>query len=73
MVKEKDETIVKSLLTDYDSTEGQTRVKTFDLYIVTGESTFKLNECVITTGDFNISLGSATTFSKIEVVFMNTF
>ena len=63
LTKEKDETIVKSLLTDYDSTEGQTRVKTFDLYIVTGESTFKLNECVITTGDFNISLGSATTLA----------
>ena len=42
LTTEKDETIVKSLLTDYDATEGQTRVNTFDLYIVTGESTFKL-------------------------------
>ena len=63
LTKEKDETIVKSLLTDYDATEGQTRVKTFDLYIVSSESTFKLNECVITTGDFNLSKGSATTLA----------
>ena len=63
LTTEKDETIVKSLLTDYDATEGQTRIKTFDLYIVTGESTFKLNECVITNGDFNLAKGSALTLS----------
>ena len=55
LTKEKDETIVKSLLTDYDATEGQTRVMTFDLYIVSSESTFKLNECVFINGDFNLS------------------
>ena len=58
LTKEKDEAIVKTLLTDYDATEGQTRIKTFDLYVVTGESTFKLNECVITSGDFDLSKGS---------------
>ena len=63
LTTEKDETIVKALLTDYDATEGQTRIKTFDLYIVTGESTFKLNECVITDGDFILSKGSALTLS----------
>ena len=63
LTTEKDETIVKSLLTDYDSTEGQTRIKTFDLYIVTGESTFKLNECVMTNGNFNLAKGSPLTLS----------
>ena len=63
LTKEKDETIVKSLLTDYDTTEGQTRIKTFDLYIVTGESTFKLNECILLNGDFNLNRGSATTLT----------
>ena len=63
LTTEKDETIVKALLTDYDATEGQTRINTFDLYIVTGESTFKLDECVITNGDFNLSKGSPLTLS----------
>ena len=63
LTTEKDETIVKSLLTDYDATDGQTRVNSFDLYIVTGESTFKLNECVITNGDFNLAKGSALTLT----------
>jgi hypothetical protein len=74
LTTEKDETIVKSLLTDYDTTEGQTRVNSFDLYIVTGESTFKLNECVMINGDFNLAKGSALTLtvsgqaSKLERV-----
>ena len=74
LTTEKDETIVKALLTDYDATEGQTRVNTFDLYVVTGESTFKLDECVITNGDFNLSKGSPLTLnvqgqaSKLERV-----
>ena len=63
LTTEKDETIVKSLLTDYDATEGQTRINSFDLYIVSGESTFKLNECVITNGDFNLAKGSALTLA----------
>jgi len=72
LTTEKDETIVKSLLTDYDSTGSN--VKSFDLYIVTGESTFKLNECVIINGDFNLAKGSALTLtvsgqaSKLERV-----
>ena len=74
LTTEKDETIVKALLTDYDATEGQTRVNSFDLYIVTGESTFKLNECVITNGDFNLAKNSPLTLnvsgqaSKLERV-----
>ena len=63
LTTEKDETIVKALLTDYDATEGQTRVNSFDLYIVTGESTFKLNECVITNGDFNLAKNSPLTLN----------
>jgi|TARA_B110000858_G_scaffold162699_1_gene187918 hypothetical protein len=63
LTKEKDETIVKSLLTDYDATEGQTRINSFDLYIVSGESTFKLNECVITSGDFNFGKGQPQTLT----------
>jgi len=63
LTTEKDETIVKSLLTDYDTTEGQTRINSFDLYIVSSESTFKLNECVITNGDFNLAKGSALTLT----------
>ena len=63
LTTEKDETIVKSLLTDYDSTEGQIRVNSFDLYIVTAESTFKLNECVMVNGDFNLAKGSALTLT----------
>ena len=63
LTTEKDETIVKSLLTDYDATQGQIRINSFDLYIVTGESTFKLNECVFTNGDFNLAKGSALTLT----------
>ena len=72
LTTEKDETIVKSLLTDYDSTGSN--VKSFDLYIVTGESTFKLSSCVIINGDFNLAKGSALTLtvsgqaSKLERV-----
>ena len=61
LTTEKDETIVKSLLTEYDSTGSN--IKTFDLFIVTGESTFKLNECVITNGDFNLAKGSNLTLA----------
>ena len=61
LTTEKDETIVKSLLTDYDSTGSN--IKSFDLYIVSSESTFKLTECVITNGDFNLAKGSALTLA----------
>ena len=58
LTQEKDETIVKSLLTDYDTTNGEQLLKSFDLYIVTRESTFKLEGCVITQGEFNLAKGS---------------
>ena len=56
LTKEKDESIVLDLLVDYDSSGSN--MKSFDLYIVTGESTFKLNECIITDGQFNLNKGS---------------
>ncbi len=57
LTKEKDESIVLDLLVDYDSTGSN--MKSFDLYIVTGESTFKLTECIITDGQFNLNKGSS--------------
>ena len=59
LTKEKDESIVLDLLVDYDSTGSN--IKSFDLYIVSGESTFKLNECIITDGQFELSKGSPLT------------
>ena len=38
----KDETSVKSPLKDYNATEGHTKNKNFNTYIVTGQSKFKL-------------------------------
>jgi len=58
LTQEKDESIVKSLLTDYDTSNGEQLLKSFDLYIVTEESTFKLEGCVITQGEFNLAKGS---------------
>jgi len=58
LTQEKDESIVKSLLTDYDTSNGEQLLKSFDLYIVTGESTFKLEGCVVTQGEFNLAKGS---------------
>ena len=58
LTQEKDESIVKSLLTDYDTSNGEQLLKSFDLYIVTGESTLKLEGCVITQGEFNLAKGS---------------
>jgi len=57
LTEEKDESIVLDLLVDYDSTGSN--IKSFDLYIVTGESTFKLTECIITDGQFNLNKGSS--------------
>lgn len=56
LTEEKDESIVLDLLVDYDSTGSN--IKSFDLYVVTGESTFKLTECIITDGQFNLDKGS---------------
>ena len=58
LTSEKDENIVLDLLTDYDTTSGEQLLKSFDMYIVSSESTFKLEGCVITTGDFNFAKGS---------------
>ena len=56
LTEEKDETIVKSLLTEYDTSSGEQLVKTFDLYIVSTESTFKIENCHIKNGDFIFSI-----------------
>ena len=58
LTTEKDENIVLDLLTDYDTTSGEQLLKSFDMFIVSSESTFKLEGCVITTGDFNFAKGS---------------
>ena len=58
LTKEKDEQIVLDLLTDYDTTSGEQLLKSFDMYVVSSESTFKLEGCVITTGDFNFAKDS---------------
>ena len=58
LTTEKDENIVLDLLTDYDTSSGEQLLKSFDMYIVSSESTFKLEGCVITTGDFNFAKGS---------------
>ena len=63
LTQEKDESIVKSLLTDYDTSNGEQLLKSFDLYIVTGESTLKLEGCVITQGEFNLAKGSPLTLT----------
>jgi len=61
LTKEKDESIVLDLLLDYDTTGSN--IKSFDLYIVAGESTFKLNECIIRDGQFNLGKGSPLTLT----------
>ncbi len=61
LTEEKDETIVKSLLTEYDTSSGEQLIKTFDLYIVSTESTFKLENCHIQNGDFSFDVGSPLT------------
>jgi len=63
LTEEKDESIVLDLLTDYDTSTGEQLLKSFDTYIVTGESTFKLEGCIITTGEFNFAKGSALTLT----------
>lgn len=55
LTEEKDESIVLDLLTDYDTSTGEQLLKSFDLYIVTNESTFKLEGCIITQGEFSFA------------------
>ena len=61
LTEEKDETIVKSLLTEYDTSSGEQLIKTFDLYIVSTESTFKVENCHIQNGDFVFDIGRPLT------------
>ena len=63
LTEEKDETIVKSLLTEYDTSSGEQLVKTFDLYIVSTESAFKIENCHINTGDFVFDIGGPLTLN----------
>lgn len=58
LTEEKDESIVLDLLTDYDTSTGEQLLKSFDLYIVSNESTFKLEGCIITQGEFNFAKDS---------------
>jgi hypothetical protein len=55
LTEEKDESIVLDLLTDYDTSTGEQLLKSFDMYIVTNESTFKLEGCIITQGEFSFA------------------
>ena len=56
---EKDESIVMDLLNDVVETTvagiKTQQLKTFNIYIQTGSSTFKLDTCAITAGNFNFS------------------
>ena len=63
LTEEKDETIVKSLLTEYDTRSGEQLVKTFDLYIISTESAFKIENCHINTGDFVFDIGGPLTLN----------
>tara|TARA_B110000858_G_scaffold192154_1_gene242454 strand:+ start:877 stop:1800 length:924 start_codon:yes stop_codon:yes gene_type:complete len=60
---EKDESIVMDLLSDLvatsDSDIETQQLKSFDMYIQTTNSTFKVASCVITGGAFNFSLKEA--------------
>lgn len=58
LTTEKDENIVLDLLTDYDTSSGEQLLKSFDMYIVSNESTFKLEGCVITSGEFSFAKGT---------------
>ena len=58
LTSEKDESIVLDLLTDYDTSSGEQLLKSFDMYVVTNESTFKLEGCIITQGEFKFERGS---------------
>ena len=58
LTKEKDENIVLDLLTDYDTSSGEQLLKSFDMYIVSNAQTLKLDDCVITQGEFRFDKGS---------------
>ena len=63
LTTEKDESIVLDLLTDYDTSSGEQLLKSFDMYIVSNESTLKLEGCIITQGDFSFAKGKPLTLA----------
>ena len=63
LTTEKDESIVLDLLTDYDTSSGEQLLKSFDMYVVSNESTLKLEGCIITQGDFSFAKGKPLTLA----------
>ena len=59
---EKDESIVMDLLSDLvttvDSGITTQQLKSFDMYVQTGSSTFKIESCIITSAQFDFKLSS---------------
>lgn len=58
LTTEKDESIVLDLLTDYDTSQSDKQLKSFDMYLVSSKTTFKMEGCIITEGNFELGLGS---------------
>lgn len=58
LTTEKDESIVLDLLTDYDTSQTDKVLKTFDMYLVSSKTTFKMEGCIMTEGNFELGLGS---------------
>tara|TARA_Y100000114_G_scaffold141668_1_gene147601 strand:+ start:741 stop:1499 length:759 start_codon:yes stop_codon:yes gene_type:complete len=54
LTTEKDEQIVLELLTDLVTTSGNEQLKSFDLFVVSTNGTFKITGCVITQGEFSL-------------------
>ena len=63
LTSEKDESIVLNLLTDYDTSQTDKVLKTFDLYLVSSKTTFKMEGCIMTEGNFELGLGSVVTLA----------
>ena len=51
LISEKDEEIILELLTDIVTTSGEQQLKSFDIYVVSTNGTFKIEGCVITQGE----------------------
>ena len=58
LTTEKDEQIILELLTDIVTISGDQQLKSFDIYVVSTNGTFKLEGCVITQGEFQFAKGS---------------
>ena len=58
LTTEKDESILLDLLTDYDTSQSDKQLKSFDMYLVSSKTTFKMEGCIITEGNFELGLGS---------------